>query len=169
VEDRPVPDYSQAIAGARAWQMAPTLWARTGGILWSMAMLNHWRDGEEIVAKCDAGHPAPAPACSCGIYAWRNVELMFQTGYNPSDHRVISGVVAGAGRVIRGDMGYWVAERVVVLAFFRDPYPSPAEEVLEGSGVYLPTKEEAARVYDVPIIAYEDFEGFCDEYDLIRF
>jgi len=94
---------------------------------------------------------------------------MFQTGYNPSDHRVISGVVAGAGRVIRGDMGYWVAERVVVLAFFRDPYPSPAEEVLEGSGVYLPTKEEAARVYDVPIIAYEDFEGFCDEYDLIRF
>ena len=65
--------------------------------------------------------------------------------------------------------GYWVAERVVVLAFFRDPYPSPAEEVLEGSGVYLPTKEEAARVYDVPIIAYEDFEGFCDEYDLIRF
>ena len=169
MEDRPVPDYSQAIAGARSWRMAPTLWARLGGYLWSHAMLNPWPDGEEIVAKCDSGHPAPAPGCSCGVYAWKSAEVLRSTGYAVHNHQHISGVVAGAGRVIRGHSGYWVAERAVVLAFFRDPYPSPVKEVLEDTGVFLPTKKEVAEVYGVPVIGYEEFEDFCDDYDLLRF
>jgi hypothetical protein len=163
------PDYMAAIAGARAWRMAPTLWARMGGLLWSHAMLNVWPDREEIVAECDAGHPAPAAGCSCGVYAWKSAEALLGTHYAPRDHKHIAGVVAGRGRVIRGHAGYWVAERATVVAFFDDGHPSPIKEVYPGSGVYLPTKEEVAEAYGVEVINYGDFEDFCDEYELIRF
>src|SRR5829696_10563954 len=95
------PDYSAAVAGARAWRMAPTLWARMGGFLWSHAMLNAWADAEEHIARCDNGHPAPAKGCGCGIYGWYTPELMRQRGYAPTDYTHISGVIAGRGRVIR--------------------------------------------------------------------
>lgn len=163
-----VPDYSAAIAGARSWRMAPTLWAKMGGLLWSHAMLNVWPDCEEIAAECDAGHPAPAEGCSCGVYAWQSAERLLRSPYAPQDHKHIAGVVAGRGRVIRGETGYWVAEGAVVLAFFDDGYPSPVREVLEGSGVYLPTKDEVAEVYGVPVIRYNEFDDFCDDYGLIR-
>jgi len=77
------PDYMAPIAGVRAWRLAPTLWAKMGGILWSHAMLNPWPDGEEIVAVCDAGHPAPG--CSCGVYAWETVKLLLQGQYAVRD------------------------------------------------------------------------------------
>ena len=163
-----VPDYSAAIAGARSWRVAPTLWARMGGYLWSHAMLNPWPDGEEIAAACDAGHPAPAEECSCGVYAWESAERLLCSPYAPKDHQHIAGVVAGRGKVIRGYSGYWVASAAVVLAFFRDDHPSPVKEVLEGSGVFLPTKDEVAKVYDVPVIEYGDYNDFCDEYGLVR-
>jgi len=131
-------------------------------------MLNPWPDGEELVAVCDAGHPAPAPACSCGVYAWESAELLQRGSYAVRDYQHIAGVVAGAGRVIRGYAGYWVAERAVVLAFFEDDYPAPVKEVLSGSGVYLPTKKDAAETSRVPVIRYSEFNGFCDEYGLVR-
>jgi len=159
------PDYSRAIAGARAWRLAPTLWARMGGLLWSHAMLNAWTDREEKVAECDMGHPAPAEGCSCGVYAWQNVDVMRREGYAPKDHQHIAGVVAGRGRVIRGGLGYWVAESAVVLAFFDDGYPSPAPD---DSGVPRPTKAEAVEAYGLPVIRYDDFNDFCDDYGLIR-
>lgn len=166
--DRP-PDYSAAIAGTRAWRLAPNLWARIGGHLWSHAMINVWPDAQEKVAECDRGYPAPAEGCHCGVYAWCNPELMHKHSYAPTDHKRIAGVVAGAGRVIRGEIGYWVAERAVVLAFFDDGYPSPIKEVLPDSGAYLPTKKDAAEAYSVPVIRYDEYEDFCDDYGLIRF
>jgi len=139
-----------------------------GGYLWSHAMLNVWPNAEEKVAECDSGHPAPAKGCSCGVYAWYSPDLMHQRGYAPTDHRHISGVVAGRGRVIRGHAGYWVAERALVLAFFDDGYRSPVEEVVSGSGVYLPTKPEAAEAYGVPVIRYDDYDNFCNDFGLIQ-
>lgn len=164
-----LPDYAAAIAGARAWRLAPSLWAKMEGLLWSTAMLHAWPDAGEAVARCDMGHPAPAKHCSCGVYAWNDPDTMYDRGYAPKHHTDIAGVVAGAGRVIRGHIGYWVAERAVVLAFFDDGYPSPEPiEILPGSNIYLATKEEAAEVFDVPVIRYEDYDDFCDEYGLIR-
>jgi len=138
------------------------------GYLWSKAMLNVWPDGQEKVADCDVGHPAPAKGCSCGVYAWYSPELMHSHGYAPHDHTNIAGVVAGAGRVIRGGAGYWVAEKAVVLAFFDVGYPSPVREAMPGSGVYLPTKAEAVEAYGVPVIRYDEYDDFCDDYGLIR-
>src|SRR5215212_10574844 len=114
-----------------------------------------------MVAECDAGHPAPAKGCSCGVHVWKSVKKLLASPYAPRNHEIIAGVVAGAGRFFRGHEGYWVAERAVVLAFFDDGYPSPVREVIPGSGIMLPTKEDAARTYNVPIIKYSEFEDFC--------
>ena len=168
-----MPDYAAAIGGARAWRLPPSLWAMMGGLLWSHAMLNYWpkpeENGGEIVAACDNGHPAPAKGCSCGVYAWYNPTLMEQKRYTPRDSEHISGVVAGKGKVIRGHSGYWVAERVVVLAFFDDGYPRPKKPVSPGVNIYLPTKEDVAKAYGVPVITYEDYEEFCNYNDLMVF
>ena len=168
-----MPDYAAAIAGARAWKLPPNLWTMQLGPLWSHAMLHCWPkptdNGGEVVARCDAGHPAPAPDCSCGVYAWYNPGLMKLRGYAPGDSEHISGVVAGAGRVIRGHGGYWVAERVVVLAFFDDGYPRSPRPVHPGVDIFLPTKEHVAEAYGVPVIRYEEYEEFCSDYGLMVF
>ena len=162
-----VPDYLAPIAGARAWKLAPSIWARMGGLLWSAAMINVWEDGKPHIAACDMGHPAPSPDCSCGVYAWVNPDAMKKSGYMPRDHEFIAGVVAGRGDYILGiDRPYWVAEEVAVLAFFDDGYPSPKIQI-QGD-VYLPTKEDCAKVYDVPIIKYSDYDDFCEYYGLVR-
>jgi hypothetical protein len=168
LEGAQVPDYAQAIAGARAWTLAYNLWMKMGGMLWSAAALKRWENGKDQVAECDFRHAAPDPHCSCGIYAAYDPECLKRLGYIPSNHQSIAGVVAGCGTVIRGG-NYWVASRVRVLAFFEDGYPSPEREVMPGTGVYLPTKKEAAGVYNVPVIRYEDYDGFCDDYGLLRF
>jgi len=164
----PVPDYPAAIAGARAWRVAPNLWARQLGLLWSMAMTHPWENAKTIAARCERqDHEAPEENCSCGVYAWYTVDNLIAHGMRPMDHETISGVVAGWGGVIRGYGGYWVAEKVEVMAFFEDGHPSPQKEVLPGTGVYLPTKEECAEVWSVPVIAYSEYEEFCRERNLI--
>ena len=162
------PDYVGAIAGARAWRMAPTLWAKMGGILWAKVQTDVWPNAQMKIAECEHGHPVPDEHCSCGVYAWYDVDILRRKGFNPHDHTTIAGVVAGAGGVIRGYNGYWVAEKVIPLAFFDDGHPSPLREVMPGSGVYLATKEEASEVWGVPIIKYEDYADFCDERGLWR-
>ena len=157
--------------GARAWKLPPNLWTMQLGPLWSHAMLHCWPkptdNGGEVVARCDTGHPAPD--CSCGVYAWYNPGLMKHRGYAPGDSEHISGVVAGAGRVIRGHGGYWVAERVVVLAFFDDGYPRSPRPVHPRVDIFLPTKEDVAEAYGVPVIRYEEYEEFCSDYGLMVF
>ena len=162
------PDYNGAIAGARTWRVAPTLWAKMGGILWAKVQTDVWPNSQMKIAECERGHPVPDEHCSCGVYAWCNEKVLHEMLFAPTDHTHISGVIAGAGGVIRGHNGYWVAEKVIVLAFFDDGHPSPKREVMPGSGVYLATKEEAAQVWGVPVIKYEEYEDFCDEYGLWR-
>lgn len=89
-----VPDYLAPIAGARAWRLAPNLWAKMGGYLWSHFMNDWWVDGEEKVAVCDEGHEAPAEGCKCGVYAWLSPKHMERNGYTPRSHEHISGVIA---------------------------------------------------------------------------
>jgi hypothetical protein len=163
-----VPDYMGEIAGARAWRMAPTLWAKMGGLIWAKVMTDRWIDGETKVAECERGHEVPHEGCSCGCYAWYTEDLLHRQKFAPTDHTTISGVVAGSGGVIRGHNGYWVAERVTVKAFFDDGFPSPVVEVQEGSGVFLATKAEAAEVWGVPVIQYSDYADFCDDLGLWR-
>lgn len=163
-----VPDYMGEIAGVRAWRVAPTLWAKMGGLLWAKVQTDVWRDRETKVAQCESSHDVPHEDCSCGCYAWYTVEVMQRKKFIPTNHSTISGVVAGSGGVIRGYAGYFVAEQMTVKAFFDDGHPSPVIEVQAGSGVFLATKEEAAEVWGVPVIQYADYEAFCDELGLWR-
>lgn len=147
------PDYVDPIAGARSWRTAPTIWARMGGLLWSHAMMNPWRDAEEIVAACDIGHPAPQRGCMCGVWAWKNPAIMKKEGMMPRDHYHASGIVAAAGRVIEGEIG-WKAERARVVAFFDHGVSVPA-------GYPTPAVGDIAEIFEVPLLRFEDYEDFC--------
>jgi hypothetical protein len=153
-EEMRVPDYTNRIAGVRAWRVAPTLWAQMGGWLWSHAMLNPWPDGEENVAACDLGHDAPQKGCTCGLWAWFDYETLAREGYEPLHATHVAGIVGAAGRVVRGEIG-WKAERVKVLALFDDLCPSPKREIADAFG-------------GVPIIQPEEYAAFCDEMKMIR-
>lgn len=68
-----------------------------------------WPRGGWMVAECDGhGHEVPGEDCSCGIYAARDREHLFQMGYN--SRAAVQGTVALAGKVIPGSQG-WRAER----------------------------------------------------------
>jgi hypothetical protein len=155
-EEVRIPDYMGRMAGVRSWKIAPTLWAKMGGWLWSAVNLGPWPDGEENVAVCETGHPTPAKGCSCGLYAFYDPAsgLPYSTSAR-TEAGCVSGVIGVAGRIIPGDLAFR-AERAKVLALFHDPYDSPKEEI-------------AAAYAGIPIIRPEEFEDFCDWYGLTRY
>jgi hypothetical protein len=123
-EEVRIPDYMGRMAGVRSWKVAPTLWAKMGGWLWSAANLGPWPDGEENVAVCETGHPTPAKGCSCGLYAFYDPAsgLPYSTSAR-TEAGAVSGVIGVAGRIIPGDLAFR-AERAKVLALFDDPHDS---------------------------------------------
>ncbi len=157
-----VPDYTARVAGARSWRVANTMWARMGGLLWADAMLEPWPVGKEYEAACTASripHEVPGELCSCGIWAWYNPENLVShwRGYNSEDCRRVSGIVSGAGVMWLHALG-WRAQRVHVEAIFKDDIP---EEMLPT------TKREISAAYDIPIIAAEEYEAFCEKQALV--
>jgi hypothetical protein len=154
-EEARIPDYMGRMAGVRSWKIAPTLWAKMGGYLWSAVNLGPWPDGEENVAVCETGHPTPAKGCSCGLYAFYDTScgLPYSLRHTPTD--TISGVIGVAGRIIPGDLAFR-AERAKVLALLEDDSDTPKEEIAAAHG-------------GIPVIRLEDFADFCDWYGLMRY
>lgn len=149
------PDYVNRIAGVRSWRTAPTVWARMGGLLWSYSMMNPWPDGEEYVAACDQGHDAPQRGCMCGVWAWKNLEIMRRERMFPEDHTHVSGVVGAAGRVIEAEFG-WKAGQAMVAAIFDHRPTMPA-------GYPTPPPAEIAEILEVPLLRFEEYEEFCED------
>ncbi len=100
-------------------------------------------------------HPAPAPRCGCGLYAFGSSEALDRYLGNLSvpqmfgeDLFYVAGVVLGWGRVALG-ADCWRAELgrpagLLSAAFTGDPARSPA---------ILDWIERAAAAYDVPVLA----------------
>jgi hypothetical protein len=158
------PDYIGRIAGARSWRIAPTVWARMGGLLWSHAILDPWPDGEEHEASCHTElghrrpHEVPHEHCTCGILAFYDYETLVRSRFGPEDFRHVNGIVSAHGVTWFHDVGFR-AQYARVEAIFDDGVSDAA----------LPTpRSEIAEVYGVPIIGVADYEDFCDERGLIR-
>jgi hypothetical protein len=153
----PAPDYLGLVAGVRTWRVANTMWARMGGWLWSLAMLDCWRKGKEWKeAECRRGHRIPGDKCGCGIWAFFDVETMeSELGLVPAPGEVeyVSGIIGAAGDIVVHDLGFR-AQYAKVLALFEDDYPTP--------------KNEIAESHHCPIVAPADYGVFCAEHDLIR-
>jgi hypothetical protein len=72
-----------------------------------------WEPGHGLAAACAKGHPAPDPACSCGIYAARDPEEARRYLVGRDDPHVVGrvlGRVALWGTVVEGERG-WRASR----------------------------------------------------------
>jgi hypothetical protein len=173
-----VPDYTSPIAGARSWRVANTLRARLRGTLWSDAIIDAWPDGEEVEATCEklshvkAGgpwvtpyqilihenHQPPEWDCSCGLYAFYDIERLMETAYYAhGDFRQANGIVSARGQIILHEDGFR-AQFMKVEAILADEVPD--EE--------LPIpKAEIAERCGVPLVDPRKFHTFCEERGLL--
>jgi hypothetical protein len=153
------PDFEGLVAGARTWRVANTMWARMGGWLWSLAMLDCWRKGVEWKeAECSAGHRIPGQHCACGIWAFYNPTFMTEElgpvrGGAGEPYEYVAGIIGGGGDVVQHEFGFR-AQYAKVLAIFSDKWDTP--------------KEEIAEQHNCPIIAPEAYDAFCEHYEPYR-
>jgi hypothetical protein len=152
------PDYFDLVAGVRTWRVANTMWARMGGWLWSLAMTDCWRKGEEWKeAECRYGHRIPGDNCACGIWAFFDYETMTKELPSLSHHgepyEYVCGIIGAGGDIVGHELGFR-AQYAKVLAIFSDEWPTP--------------KGEISKMYHCPVLAPTDYDAFCDEHGLIR-
>jgi hypothetical protein len=125
-------------------------------------MTDCWRKGEEWKeAECRYGHRIPGDRCSCGIWAFYDVEHMLEKhgnvlaplGDDDEPYQLVSGVIGAGGDIVLTEWGFR-AEYAKVLGIFEDEWPTP--------------KSEIAKSYHCPIVAPSDYGTFCTERGLIR-
>ena len=156
-EQQRAPDHIGRVAGCRVWRIAPTLWARMGGLLWATWMREPWQNGKEHEAICPPrGCPnPPLKECTCGIYAFSDESGMDRQ--NPigkvGGFWHVGGVIGASGRILPALYGFRAA-KAKVMAIFNDDFPTD--------------KEEIAHAYGVPIIDRRDYDAFCAEAGLLR-
>jgi hypothetical protein len=149
----------------RTWRLANTMWAKMGGWLWSAAMLDCWRKGQEWKeAECRRGHDIPDPNCVCGIWAFHNIALFEREmgpivvpgGRNPGEpFEHVSGVIGAGGDIVEHTNGFR-AQYAKVLALFEDGEDTPKQEIVDSYPAIT------------TIITPDDYDAFCLEHQLIR-
>jgi hypothetical protein len=152
------------VAGVRTWRLAPTLWAKMGGWLWSMTLSDCWRKGEEYEwkeAACDFGHEPPGENCTCGIYAYNEAGRL----HNPANYNArmrtfepldtACGVIIADGGIIPGTVGFR-CQYAKVAAIFDDGLPA------------LATPQQIAEHYRCDIITVDEYDAFCAKHGLRR-
>jgi hypothetical protein len=135
------PDLPRAIVGWRVWRVDPSY------RLLSTLRDEVWEPGRSLAASCESRHPAPDPACTCGVYAVRRPEQAqaYLVGRNNPEavHRVL-GQVALWGCVVECEQG-WRAERAYPARLWVPDCPE-AFEIAFGLGRYgVPVEVVAAR------------------------
>ena len=156
---------ARRVAGVRTWRLAPTLWAKMGGWLWSLTLSDCWRKGEEYEwkeAQCDFGHTPPGEGCTCGIYTHHGTGELFHPARSPRSAlqavlplEMASGVILADGQIIPGQTGFR-AQYAKVAAIFDPGLPA------------LATPEEIAEHYRCDIITVDEYDAFCIKHDLRR-
>jgi preprotein translocase subunit YajC len=109
-----IPDYISPIVGYRVWQ-----WNATG-----LKSLNGepWQPGRPLAAGCRAAaHEPPHSACTCGVYAAKNLAHLRRFGY---DRRGVHGEVYLWGTVVEHKLG-WRAQFAYPKSLFLPPAAIP--------------------------------------------
>jgi hypothetical protein len=145
------PDFASAVAGYRAWQLAP------GGFLFPLALpaAPPWEPGVNR-ARCFAGgrhhaHEAPGADCKCGLHALHNAG----DGRLKMGHPAIGAIAA------------W-GEIEVYAEGFRAEYSSVIALVHQQSRSTGPPARirEAARRYGVRLVSLSALEAEAGEFAL---
>jgi hypothetical protein len=75
-----IPDAIEPAVGFRVWEVDKNTYR-----LHSMNHGTIWEPGREVEAYCTREHEPPGQACSCGIYAARTFNHLFEMGYTGKD------------------------------------------------------------------------------------
>lgn len=127
------PDVAGVVVGWRSWQIRDPELARLRSPL---QVSTEWRPGEPLTARCElAGHPAPDPDCTCGLYAAREPGGVGGVGFG---RVTLLGCVALWGTVVEGERGWRAGLGLPVLLFCGPALPEA-------------TRAELARAYGVPV------------------
>lgn len=112
-----------------------------------------WTPGENI-ADCRAhtrkktpppGHPVPEPACRCGFYAYTTASPRWKSNQ-------ISGIIAGHGRTVAGELGFRSHKARIVALCFGPRVPWPVKAAVEKNYPHARVFEDRASMlaeYDV--------------------
>jgi hypothetical protein len=131
-----LPLLTDVLPGFRAWEL------RNDGTLWPAAVARHpWEAGVNH-ARCEMGadHDAPAPDCSCGLYAFHTVHRQL------SGESVIGAIAAWGAMEVHADGFRAARARVIALAAPRSTF------------VRRDAFERAAERYDVPVVDRDVFQ-----------
>lgn len=128
-----IPDYVQVITAWRAWSVV-----NEGGYRLKALGAEHiWQPKAPVEAACiysSASHPAPQSACTCGVWAFKELNsLVAAIGGTYGEIKVL-GQVSLWGRVVETENGY------------RAEKAYPSELWLLDSSL-----EELGLIYDVPV------------------
>lgn len=139
-----IPDMSDCVVGFRAWS-----WLLSGedGEYRLNAGQGAWEPGVNIASCKYKPHKAPKEGCSCGYYVYHDLER-FETN---SKYGMLYGIVAAWGELLVKRDGV-KAEKVEIVALTYDPRdPAFVVDIVE----------EAAKVYDVPVVKWAEAESFA--------
>lgn len=108
-EPKPTPDLVEEIVGFRAWRFELGSILRPEPRLYSLTNDFRWPTNAWTIAKCRTCKDIPGEKCSCGIYAARDREHLWEIGYGQAENQVI-GEIGLAGKVVVGELGWRAAK-----------------------------------------------------------
>lgn len=123
------------LAGLRIWPLQPYGRLRAAG--WEIL----WPDGgRPMTATCELGadHEAPAPDCSCGIYAWHP---------RPSSAEALFAECSRGGGAVAGIVAAWGAVEVHRTGF-RAQHARPTAFVVDGRRARRGYRRRVSRLAD---------------------
>lgn len=126
-----IPDLVEVITGWRCWGVHETF------KLESLGQDTVWEPHQILQAECSVagGHRAPQMNCTCGIWAFKELDALVEATVS-YDNIAVLGQVSLWGRVVETENG-WRAERA---------YPRELWILRGGEGL-----EELGYIYDIPI------------------
>lgn len=138
------------------WTWAQYKPDRLYGLLLSIPSIREWKQGVNT-ASCGAytGHRAPQHKCTCGLYAYHDLEGLME-GQAMADGQIvfqepyICGLVRGWGQVYAHPNG-WRSEKAEILALFGD----------WGKTKRIPS---IAEYYQVPILTKRSLPAIMEEF-----
>jgi hypothetical protein len=155
-----VPDAIDPVVGWRSWRV------RDGGdgfVLVSASRDAPWPPGATLAAACEAGHPAPCGACTCGIYAAREPgpAVEYLAPHVKAAERIVTPEILGYDAVLAvGLVALWGS--VIVCEWgWRAQYAYPRELFVPAAVKHYRRRRRLVEIFDSEAIAAALADAYC--------
>lgn len=167
------PDYARKLMGVRKWHVRH-------GRLYSTGVLedNFWTPGADRKATClkthrrraadaltGALHFAPHEDCTCGLYAFVDLDTCNEHGdiFPSVTPQHVVGVVSARGEVIYAGYGFRAEYMSIEALIIGQEYITTFDEEIS----LMPAYRKLAKTYDVPLIYNSEVMDFMKEMGVV--